>query len=98
MRAACLSRCSLERGLTGRCARAKRSSVEESQFQATQEMTPTMIGLFNLGGGEIVLILFLLAILVLVPAAIIGLIFLIIHLTRSPSKPSAPAQTGSVNG
>ncbi len=34
-------------------------------------MTYTMLGLFNLGGGEIVLILALLAMLLVVPAVLI---------------------------
>jgi hypothetical protein len=41
-----------------------------------------MLGLFNLGGGEIVLILALLAMLLVVPAVLIGVIFLIIRMTR----------------
>jgi hypothetical protein len=41
-----------------------------------------MLGLFNLGGGEIVLILALLAMLLVVPAVLIGVIFLIIRMSR----------------
>jgi hypothetical protein len=56
-----------------------------------------MLGLFNLGGGEIVLILILLSMLLIVPAALIGLIFLIIRLTRkssrTPSSMQPPIQT-----
>ena len=62
-------------------------------------MTYTMLGLFNLGGGEIVLILALLAMLLVVPAVLVGVIFLIIRMTRKsgwcasgPAPP--PIQTG----
>jgi hypothetical protein len=52
-----------------------------------------MVGLFNLGGGEIILILATLLILVAVPAVVVGIIFLIIRMNRkhgSSVSPSAP--------
>ena len=48
-------------------------------------MTYTMLGLFNLSGSEIVLILALLAMFVVAPAVLIGVIFLIIRMTRKSS-------------
>jgi hypothetical protein len=45
-------------------------------------MTYIMLGLFNLGGGEIVLILALLAMLLVVPSVLAGVIFLIIRMSR----------------
>jgi len=62
-------------------------------------MTHTMVGLFNLGGGEIILGLGLLAVLVVVPAVLIGAIVVIIRMTRknrcceAASVPS-PIQSG----
>ena len=53
-------------------------------------MTYTMLGLFNLGGGEIVLILALLALLLVVPSVLAGVIFLIIRMSRK-SGPCASA-------
>lgn len=46
-----------------------------------------MLALFNLGGGEIVLILALLLMLLVVPAVLIGGIFLIIRMTRKRGSP-----------
>jgi len=52
-------------------------------------MTHSMFGLFNLGGGEIVLILCLLSMMLVVPAGIIGLVFTIIRITRKASSSSS---------
>jgi hypothetical protein len=62
-------------------------------------MTHTMLGLFNLGGGEIILGLGLLAMLIAVPAIVIGGIVLIVRMTRknrcceTASVPT-PSQSG----
>jgi heme/copper-type cytochrome/quinol oxidase subunit 2 len=55
-------------------------------------MTNTMVGLFNLGGGEILLILFILFILLVVPVTVFAFIFLIIRMRRSANqqRPTAP--------
>jgi len=63
--------------------------------QKGHTMTHTMLGLFNLGGDEIVLILILLSMLLIVPAALIGLIFLITRLTRKSSRTSRPCNRRS---
>ena len=54
-----------------------------------------MLALFNLGGGEIVLILALLLMLLVVPAVLIGVIFLVIRLTRKSPSPMAPPASKS---
>jgi hypothetical protein len=52
-------------------------------------MIRPILGLFNLGGGEIVLILVLLSVLVLAALAILGMVFLILYCARkwSPRVP-----------
>ncbi len=45
-------------------------------------MQLSLLAMFNLGGGEIILIMALLAILIVPLAVVAGVIFLIIHLTR----------------
>jgi hypothetical protein len=62
-------------------------------------MTHNMLGLFNLGGGEIILGLGLLAVLIVVPAIVLGGIALIIRMTRKnrgcePASVSAQIQSG----
>jgi hypothetical protein len=62
-------------------------------------MTHTMLGLFNLGGGEIILGLGLLVALVVIPVIFIGGIILIIRMTRKnrccePALVGSPVQSG----
>lgn len=54
-----------------------------------------MLALFNLGGGEIVLVLALLLMLLVVPAVLIGVIFLIIRMTRKRGSPMTPPASKS---
>jgi hypothetical protein len=61
-------------------------------------MTHPMFGLFNLGGGEIVLILILLSMLLIVPATLIGIIFLIVRLTRKATNPASPSGPPPIQG
>jgi hypothetical protein len=63
-------------------------------------MTHTTLALFNLGGGEIILILVLLLILVAVPALIAGVIWLVVQSNRKAGNapvpsPARPAQNAS---
>ena len=51
-------------------------------------MTHVMLGLFNLGGAELVLILILLSILLIVPATVVGIVFLVMRLTRKTANPA----------
>jgi hypothetical protein len=58
-----------------------------------------MLGLFNLGGGEIILGLALLAVLIVVPAIVLGGVVLIIRMTRKnrccePASVPSPIQSG----
>ena len=58
-------------------------------------MIGPLFGLFNLGGGEIVLILVLLSVLVLAALAILGLVFLILYFVRkSSTRVPPPVQSG----
>jgi len=62
-------------------------------------MITSMLGLFNLGGGEIILGLGLLAVLAVGAAIVIGGIVLIIRMTRKngdcePASASSPIQNG----
>ena len=61
-------------------------------------MTCTMLGLFNLGGGEIVLILALLAALLVVFAVLIGVIFLIVRMTRKSGCCASTPVTPPIQG
>ena len=53
--------------------------------------------MFNLGGGEIILILALLLILVLVPAIIVGVILLLIQASRKTGNVPAPPAPSARN-
>jgi hypothetical protein len=58
-------------------------------------MIRPILALFNLGGGEIVLIIVLLSVLVLAALAILGMVFLILFLARKWSpRVAPPIQTG----
>jgi hypothetical protein len=51
----------------------------------------TILGLFNLGAGEIILILALLAMLLLVLAVVVGISLLIVRATRKTANPPSLA-------
>ncbi len=54
------------------------------------KLLPTTLALFQLGGGEIILILVLLLVLVVIVVAVIGVVYVIVRAIQRPPRPPAP--------
>jgi hypothetical protein len=57
-----------------------------------------MFGLFNLSGGEIILVLASLFLVLIVPAAVLSIIFLVIRATRRTANQPPPTSPSAIPG